>query len=108
MVTVTRGQAQDLLTKFAAENPKYREALIRDPKGVLEKQFDSKIPRGVTVKAIVETPDTLYVIVPHLPVEGELNDLDLEKVAGGIGIVAVGKAECSGGMMNTVNQISLV
>ena len=31
-IKMTRGQLQDLLSRFAVENPKYREALIKDPK----------------------------------------------------------------------------
>ena len=30
---LTRGEVQDLVSKFAAENPKYRAALIADAKG---------------------------------------------------------------------------
>ena len=29
---MTRGEIQDLLAKFATDNPKYRDALVRDPK----------------------------------------------------------------------------
>ena len=32
---MTRGEVQDLVAKFAAENPKYREALMADPKVLL-------------------------------------------------------------------------
>ena len=32
MSKMTRGQIQDLVGKFAAENPKYRAALVADPK----------------------------------------------------------------------------
>ena len=85
---MTRGQVQDLLAKFATENPKYREALIANPKAVIEKQFASSLG-SVTVKAVVETADTTYVVVPHVASEGELSDADLEKVAGGKGDIEV-------------------
>jgi hypothetical protein len=105
MTSMTRGQAQDLLIKFASENPKYRDALIRDPKSVLEKQFDTKLPKNLTVKAVVESPDTLYVVVPHIPQEGELHDADLEKVAGGMGDKY--EVKCGHGAFNSLNQVSL-
>src|SRR5262245_47481274 len=35
-LTMTRGQLHDLLARFAVENPTYREALIKDPKMVLQ------------------------------------------------------------------------
>jgi hypothetical protein len=85
---MTRGQVQDLLAKFATDNPKYREALIANPKAVIEKQFAASLG-SVTVKAVVETADTTYVVVPHVAGEGELSDADLEKVAGGKGDIEV-------------------
>ena len=80
---MTRGQLHDLLARFAVDNPKYREALIKDPKMVLEKQLGHNLGK-MTVKSVVETPDTMYVVVPYVTKEGELSDSDLEKVAGGM------------------------
>jgi hypothetical protein len=85
---LTRGEIQDLLMKFSKSNPKYREALIKNPKLVLEGQMGGKIPDGVTVKAVEETPNTIYVVVPYVPKAGaELSDNELEAVAGGKGIM---------------------
>jgi hypothetical protein len=106
---MTRGEVQDLVAKFATENPKYREALIKDPKGVIEKQLNTSLG-NVKVKAVVDTADTTYVVIPHVAGEGELSDADLEKVAGGKQDI---KAECTalalGGAAagNTVTQINL-
>ena len=106
---MTRGEVQDLVAKFAAENPKYRAALIQDPKGVIEKQLNTSLG-NVNVKAVVDTADTTYVVIPHVAGEGELSDADLEKVAGGKQDI---KAECTalalGGAAagNTVTQINL-
>ena len=106
---MTRGEVQDLMAKFATENPKYREALIKDPKGVIEKQLNTSLG-NVKVKAVVDTADTTYVVIPHVAGEGELSDADLEKVAGGKQDI---KAECTalalGGAAagNTVTQINL-
>ncbi len=101
---MTRGEIQDLLAKFAVENPKYRDALIRDPKGIIEKQLNASLGK-VQVKAVVETADTAYVVVPHVAKAGELSDADLEKVAGGKQDI---EAECTGfGGQVTVTQINL-
>lgn len=81
-MNLSRGQLQDLLNKFAAENPKYRAKLISDPKWVLEKQLNNSLGKTI-VKAVIESADTIYVVVPHVAKEGELSDADLEKVAGG-------------------------
>ena len=105
--TMTRGEVQDLLAKFASENPQYRQALISDPKAIIEKQLNTSLG-GVHVKSVVETANVTYVVVPHVAAEGELSDADLEAVAGGkqdinascnvIGALAAG---------NTVTQINL-
>jgi hypothetical protein len=105
---MSRGEMQDLLNKFAAGNPKYRQALLKDPKAVVEKQFNISLS-GVTVKALEETPDVLYVLVPRATAAGELDDSDLEKVAGGgdINVKLGGKVECSQGALQTMIQINL-
>ncbi|MFN8058372.1 MAG: NHLP leader peptide family RiPP precursor [Vicinamibacterales bacterium] len=102
---MTRGEIQDLVSKFAAESPKYRQALISNPKATIEKQLGTSLG-STNIKAVVETADTAYVVIPHVPAEGELSDADLEKVAGGF---LDKNAECnnSPGVMNTFVQINL-
>jgi len=96
-LTITRGQLHDLLARFAVENPKYRAALISDPKSVIEKQLGHSLG-NVTVTAVVETLDTVYVVVPHVETEGELSDSELQYVAGGFLDNLNAKCEISGGL----------
>ena len=103
---MTRGEVQDLLAKFAIENPKYREALIKDPKSIIERQLNTTLG-NTKVKAIVETADTAYVVVPYLAGEGELSDSDLEKVAGGKQDISATCVTVGIGGGNTVTQINL-
>ncbi len=105
---MSRGEMQDLLNKFASQNPKYREALLKDPKSVIERQFNVSLS-GVTVKAVEETPNTLFVIVPRAAAAGELDDSDLEKVAGGgdINVKLGGQVSCQQGALQTMIQINL-
>jgi hypothetical protein len=106
---MTRGEVQDLVGKFAAENPKYRSALLSDPKGTIEKQLNTKLG-GTKVVAVADSADTVHVVIPYAAPEGELSDADLEKVAGGKQDI---QAECTalalGGAAagNTVTQINL-
>jgi hypothetical protein len=102
---LTRGEIQDLLTKFSKSNPKYREALVKNPKMVLEGQMGGKLPEGVTVKAVEETPNTIYVVVPFVPKAGaELSDNELEAVAGGKAIGAIGNI-LTGGISGAVGGL---
>jgi hypothetical protein len=59
------------------------------------------------VKTVVETADTMYVVVLHIAGESELSDADLEKVAGGKqGINASCTAIGALSAGNTVTQIN--
>jgi len=101
--SMTRGEIQDLIGKFATENPKYRAALLNDPKSIIEQQLNTSLG-DVTVKAVEDSADIAYVVVPYSPGEGQLHDADLEKVAGGFMDKNV---ECEGGVLNTFVQMSL-
>jgi len=110
MATWTRGQLWDKVVEQAQKNPKYHAALKSDPRGLLEKQLGTAIPKSVNIKVLEESPDTYYIVLPAFAKEGaELSDSDLEKVAGG-GTVK-GDASCTSqgvGMGTTVVDISLV
>ena len=105
--SMTRGEMQDLLAKFA-EDEAYRTALANDPKDIVARQFGMEIPDGVNVQAVQETADTMYVVIPHVAAEGaELGDADLERVAGGFKDY---KASCNtggSGALNTQTVLNL-
>jgi hypothetical protein len=106
-MNMTRGEMQDLLEKFASTNPEYRSALLKDPKGVVEKQFQMSLPENLKVKAVEESANTIYVVVPHAVSAGaELDDSDLEKVAGGSTVKGDAHCDNSPGAMNTVVEIN--
>jgi hypothetical protein len=92
---MSRGEVQDLLSRFAIENPKYRQALLNDPKGLIEKQLNTSLG-SYNVRAVADTADTVHVIVPYVASSGELSDADLEKVAGGKGDTSGGGQSASG------------
>jgi hypothetical protein len=103
---MTRGEMQDLLAKFASSNPQYRSALLKNPKAVVEKQFNMTLPDDVRVQAVEERADTIFVVVPRVVTAGaELDDADLEKVAGGAKVKGDANCNDSDGAMNTVVEI---
>jgi hypothetical protein len=107
--TLTRGQIQDLLSKFSKNNPKYRAALLKNPKAVVEGQLNNKLPANIKVKTVEETADTIYVVVPYVPQSGkELGDAALEMVAGGSSKGGSDNYDChsSTGGFNTRNEFN--
>ena len=104
---MTRGEIQDLLVKFATEQPQYKDALKKNAKDVIYKQFGIQVPGNVKVNVLQESADQVYVVLPHVVESGaELSDADLETVAGGFKDIT---AECDvygGSAVNTVLQIN--
>ena len=84
MADWTRGQLWDKIVEQAQTNPRYFEQLKNDPRGLMEKQLGTSIPKNVNIKVVEEAADTYYIVLPAFAREGEeLSDADLEKVAGG-------------------------
>ena len=111
MADWTRGQLWDKVVEQAQKNPKYYEQLMADPRGLMEKQLGTPIPKSVNIKVLEEAPDTYYIVLPAFAKEGEeLSDSDLEKVAGG-GTVK-GDASCNSAQGSaigvTVVDVSIV
>ena len=101
---MTRGEMQDLLSKFATRNPEYRAALLRNPKGVVQEQFQMELPENMEVGVLEETPEKVYVVLPYVLEEGaELSDEDLVAVAGGN--TTKGDANCQNALASTVVEI---
>ncbi len=112
---LTRGQMNDLIAGFAVKDPEYRAALVRNPKKVVALQLNQELPDALKVVVVQDTADTLHLVLPYMPKEGEeLSDADLESVAGGKGKGGGGpqKVECSnatGGFMTYIQiETSLV
>lgn len=104
-MNMTRGEMQDLLSKFSTQNSDYRAALLKDPKGIIKAQFEMELSDDVQVQILEESQDKVYVVLPHIMEEGaELSDDDLEAVAGG-GTVK-GDANCSDSTASTVVEIN--
>jgi len=111
MSEVSRGEINDIISKYAAKDEKYRGALMADPKRILGMQMGQKLPDFINVKVVEETADTIYLVLPHTPAEGaELSDADLEMVAGGKDDEGGGNTyECQvygAGNMGTHNEIN--
>ena len=64
----------------------FRRMLLEDPKAAVEQELGTRLPEGVQVRAVEETAQTIYLVLPSsspLGGAGELSDQDLEAIAGG-------------------------
>jgi hypothetical protein len=83
--TARRDVELQLIEKAWKEDA-FRQALLTDSQGAVERELGAKLPAGVQVKVLAETPDTFYLVLPASPDRapaGELTDQQLAAVAGG-------------------------
>ena len=72
---------EDLMRK-AATDEAFREALLANPKAALEGHLGMRLPDGLTLKVVENTPQDLTLVLPP-ETTGELSDDQLDGVAGG-------------------------
>ena len=60
----------------------YKRRLLSDPAGALG-ELAVEIPAGVSVTVVANTADSVHLVLPAPPPEGELSDEALDQVAGG-------------------------
>jgi hypothetical protein len=84
-----RAEVERRLIQRSLQEEDFRQRLLDDPKGTLEQELGSGLPEGVQVRAVEESADTIYLVLPSASAlgdqGGELSDQELEAVAGGVG-----------------------
>jgi len=68
----------------ALKDPDYRQTLLADPRAALGQAFGQELPAHVQVKVIEQEPDTIYLLLPRGAESLELNEEELDSVAGGL------------------------
>ena len=67
----------------AMRDEQFRQSLLRDPKGTLERELGAKIPAGVTIQVHEETENTVHFVVPGRAVAGgAVPDRDVDDTVG--------------------------
>jgi len=84
---------RDLETKIivkAWEDEGFRSRFLAEPKILFEERLGVKLPETLTITAHAEDAGHLHFVIPAKPDIDldELSDEDLEKIAGGTGVVA--------------------
>lgn len=76
--------------KQAIVDEEYRKALLEDPNGVIEKEIGEKLPEGFKINVVESDPAYAATFVLPDLLGDELQDDDLDQVAGGwSGVIAV-------------------
>jgi hypothetical protein len=73
------------LIERASKDEAFRRALVADPRGTIERELGVRVPEGVGLTVVEETPTARYLVLPPAPSRGggTLADAELEAVAGG-------------------------
>ena len=83
----SRAEIERRLIQRSMEDDSFRQKLLDDPKGALEQELGDRLPEGVEVRAVQESADTIYLVLPSTSAVGdeggEISDEALEAVAGG-------------------------
>jgi hypothetical protein len=81
-----RAEMERTLVQRSLQDEELRQRLLDDPKAAVEQELGSPLPESVEVRAVEETADTIYLVLPFTPAVGEggeISDEALEAVAGG-------------------------
>lgn len=83
-----RAEVKRRIIQRSIEGDPFRQRLLENPKAAIEEGSGIQLPEGIEIRAVEETPDTVYILLPGRSADvraGELSDRELESVAGGSG-----------------------
>ena len=81
-----RAEIERRLIERSLQDEDFRRRLLADPRATVEQELGMPLPEEVTIQAVEETADTIYLVLPNSPAGAgseEISDQDLEAVAGG-------------------------
>jgi hypothetical protein len=83
-----RAEMERTLVQRSMEDEDFRQRLLDDPKAAVEQELGTRLPEDVEVRAVEETANSIYLVLPSaspLGESGELSERELGAVAGGEG-----------------------
>jgi hypothetical protein len=83
-IPMFEGTVQEQVIARALKDPVFRQALLSNPRAVLEQEYQIHLAEEVTIRVLEEPPNTFTLVVPaREEALLELSDADLEDVSGG-------------------------
>jgi hypothetical protein len=82
----SRAEMEQRLVQRSLEDDVFRQQLLEDPRAIIERELGTRLPEEVTVVAVEESADTIYLVLPSaslIGAGGQLSDQELEAVADG-------------------------
>jgi hypothetical protein len=61
---VSRAEMERRLLERSLEDEDFRQRLLDDPKAAVEQELGRGLPEGVQVRAVEESADTIYLVLP--------------------------------------------
>jgi hypothetical protein len=82
---IDRDSIQGSLMHKAATDPAFKQELIADPRGALQRALGAQLPEKIKISVLEETPEQFYIVLPPAALfpSGELADAELEMVVAG-------------------------
>ena len=77
-----RQEIERRLIEKSLQDESFRQRLMEDPKGTLEQELGRRLPEEVQIRAVEETADTIYLVLPS----EELSKQELDSVVGGFNL----------------------
>jgi hypothetical protein len=59
-----RAEIERRLLEKSLQDESCRQRLLADPMGTVEEELGTRLPADVEVRAVEETPDTVYLVLP--------------------------------------------
>ena len=81
-----RAELERRLIERSLQDEEFRQRLLGDPKAAVERELGARLPDSIEIRAVEETAETIYLVLPTASAVGEggeLSDRELEEVAGG-------------------------
>jgi hypothetical protein len=95
MAVPTREDLDRLIKERLAADPSFAEALTANPRAAISQLVGMELPAALVIDVHQESLAHLHIVVPVMDDKGELQEEDLELVAGGISWIAGSKTPVS-------------